>query len=45
MYDVIMYSETFEDHLEHAERVLTIVRDTGIALKIAICHLFRAYVH
>ena len=40
--DVIVYSETFEDHLEHVDRVLTIVRDTVLALDIAKCHSFRA---
>ena len=41
---VIVSSDTFEDHLEHVGRVLTIARYTGLALNIAKCHFFKTFV-
>ena len=43
--DVIVYSDTLEDHLEHVDRVLTIVQDTGVAQNIAEYHFFRTSVN
>ncbi|THH23196.1 hypothetical protein EUX98_g7980, partial [Antrodiella citrinella] len=36
--DIVIYSKTFDEHVEHVDRVLTAVADAGITLSPAKCH-------
>ncbi|THH19755.1 hypothetical protein EUX98_g8715 [Antrodiella citrinella] len=36
--DIVIYSKTFEEHVEHVDRVLAAVADAGITLSPAKCH-------
>ena len=42
--DIIVYFDTFENHPEKVDRVLTIGRDASLALNIVSCHLFKIFV-
>lgn len=39
--DILIYSETFESHLEHLDRVLSKLREAGMTLRWDKCHFFR----
>ncbi len=38
--DVIIYSKSVEDHIQHVDEVLTALREAGITLKISKCTFF-----
>ena len=42
--DVIIYSTTFEEHIEHIRQVLRRLREKGIKLNASKCNLFRSEV-
>ena len=42
--DIIVFSSTFEEHLERLESVLTRLQQHGLKLKPSKCHLFRSSV-
>ena len=39
--DVIVYSATFDDHVDHVGKVLRKLRESGVKLKARKCHLFQ----
>ena len=39
--DVIVFSKTYDEHVEHLDRVLTLLRDAGVSLKLAKCKFFQ----
>ena len=39
--DIIVYSHTFEDHVEHVRQVLRRLRSSGLKLKAKKCQLFQ----
>ena len=39
--DIIVYSYTWEEHLNHLRKVLQRLKDKGLKLKATKCHLFR----
>ena len=39
--DLLIYSRTFESHLEHLEQILQKLRDAGLKLNIEKCHILR----
>ena len=39
--DVIVYSDTLEEHFDHLESVLRLLRDAGLTLKPPKCHSSR----
>ena len=43
--DVLTFSKTPEDHLEHLEKVFRVLRTSGLRLKPKKCNLFRTEVH
>ena len=43
--DIIIFSRTIEEHLERLAEVLGRLRDAGLKLKPAKCHLLRKSVH
>ena len=43
--DIIVFSASLEDHLQHLERVLTRIREVGLKLKPAKCHFAKNEVH
>ena len=43
--DVLTFSKTPEDHLEHLEKVFRVLRKSGLRLKPKKCNLFRTEVH
>ncbi len=38
--DVVVYSKTYEDHIEHLDKVLEAIENTGLTLSPQKCHLF-----
>lgn len=38
--DIVVYSKTYEEHLEHLERVLEAIERAGLTLSPKKCHLF-----
>ena len=43
--DVIIFSRTFEDHLEHVEAVFSRLRDAGLKLKMSKCDFLKREVN
>ena len=43
--DVLTFSKTPEDHLEHLEKVFRVLRKSGVRLKPKKCNLSRTEVH
>ena len=43
--DILVYSKTFEDHLEHIEAVFTRLRDAGLKLKMSKCEFLKKEVN
>jgi transposase InsO family protein len=43
--DIIVYSKTFEDHLEHLESVFTRLSVAGLKLKLSKCEFFMKQLH
>jgi len=39
--DLLVYSRTFDEHLDHLDRLLTRIGETGMKLNLAKCHLLR----
>jgi len=39
--DVIVYSKTEEEHVGHVDRVLRLLRDAGVTLRLPKCRIFR----
>jgi Reverse transcriptase (RNA-dependent DNA polymerase) len=39
--DVIIYSPDRETHLRHVDEALTLLREAGLSLKLAKCHIFK----
>jgi len=39
--DVIVHSKTEEEHVGHVDRVLRLLRDAGVTLRLPKCRLFR----
>ena len=39
--DLLIYSRTFDEHLEHLDRLLTRIGETGLKLKMSKCQLLR----
>ena len=38
--DVIVFSNMIDEHLQHVEEVLTVLRDSGLSLKLRNCNFF-----
>ncbi|RDB29278.1 hypothetical protein Hypma_014871 [Hypsizygus marmoreus] len=38
--DIVVYSKSYEDHIEHLDKVLKAVEDAGLTLSPKKCHLF-----
>ena len=38
--DVIIYSKTMEEHFYHVQKVLSLLRDAGVTLKLSKCNFF-----
>ena len=38
--DLIIYSKSFEDHLRHADEILTALEEVGVTLKISKRYFF-----
>ena len=36
--DILVYSETFEDHLDHLQQVISRMQNTGLQLKSTKCY-------
>ena len=45
LYDVVVSSRTHEEHAEHLDTVLSLLRTTGISLKLKVCNFLRPKVH
>ena len=43
--DVIIFSKTFEEHLEHMETVFSRLRDAGMKLKMSKCDFLKREVN
>ena len=39
--DIIVFSQTFEDHVDHVRKVLRLLREYGVKLKRKKCRLFK----
>ncbi len=42
--DVIISSNTMEEHLQHTDAVIQLLRQAGVSLKLAKCHFFQSEV-
>jgi len=38
--DIVIYSRSYEDHIEHLDKVLSAIEKSGITLSPVKCHLF-----
>ena len=38
--DIVVYSATYEDHIGHLDKVLTLIEQSGLTLSPTKCHLF-----
>ena len=43
--DIVIYSTTWEEHLEHLHRVLDLLSEHGLSLNVAKCHFARTELH
>ena len=43
--DLLVYSKTLEEHLQHLSRVMNRLREFNLKLQPAKCHFFRAYLY
>ena len=44
LYDILVYSKTFDEHLKYLERLLRRVTETGFKLKLSKCQFLRRQV-
>jgi Reverse transcriptase (RNA-dependent DNA polymerase) len=42
--DVIVYSRSMNDHLQHVNEILSMLQQTGASLKLKKCHFFQSSV-
>jgi hypothetical protein len=42
--DVIIYSRSTEDHIQHVEEILSLLKQAGVSLKLKKCHFFQSSV-
>ena len=42
--DILVYSETFEDHLDHLQRVISRLQNAGLKLKPTKCYFIQQQV-
>lgn len=38
--DIVIYSKSWEDHLDHLDQVLTVIEESGLTLSPTKCHFF-----
>ena len=43
--DIIIYSETAEDHLDHPQQVFHKLWNTELSMKLSKCHFFAKEIH
>ena len=42
--DVIVYSKAVEEHIQHVDEILTLLKNAGASLKLKKCHFFQSSV-
>ena len=43
--NVLVYSETYDDHLNHLNTVFERFQKAGLKIKLSKCHFFKAHLH
>jgi endonuclease IV len=43
--DIIVFSSSMESHVEDLDKVLSLLRDAGVSLRLDKCHFFRRRVN